>query len=424
MKRALRFFATAILLIPLLMFPSVTVGADDYPDYIYEGHFTDYTASLTDEQEESIRELVNETAESVNAFIRVTLVDDLLSCDSAWDYAKSELMGENDEYNEITMTLYKELNEDDSVQYFCGIALARNAKQIYQKYVYRFSDSVTETARKSGEFEAVRTFCEKLPKYAVDLQPANASSEILFKGDKYKAALADYDDCLTEAQEEQILNEMKTTAEKVKCNIGIVITRDLEGKSDVRYIRDFSDDNFGHGSDSISLLLLNRHGNPAYAGYRDQLDRTGAAYKFDKYVDKIYDELYYALDKNGASSVTHFDSACIAFCKAVKSYGGNPFFRIMMSVLNNPQVLLFALVFSTIPTFIALSTISARYKKKKPLCASQYIDRRTVHVTYQRDDFIREYTTSVRTSSSHHGGGHHGGGHSGGGHHTSGGRGR
>lgn len=412
------------------VFMPVLNKANAYAPDTYEIYLEDIDELFTAEQRESLEERMRTTANAARCNLGIYVVSDLRDYNDNWDYAEQTL---NDFYgeNSVVLVYYRE-NNGGTIKHYSGIAMSGDAEKVYGSHSFELSVRINSTALASGAQTALEDFCSRLTEYGEKAygssdpdQYRNSDDRLLIKGDKYKAALADYDDCLSKAQEEHILNYMETTARKVKCNVGIVITRDLDGKSDVSYIRDFSDDIFGYGSDSISLLLLNRHENPAYARYTDQLDRTGAAYKFDKYVDDIFDETYYALDKNGASIDTNFDSACLAFCDAVRMYGSINFLRIVLMFVHNPGATMIAIIFGIVVSLIVTNVAVSKYKKKKPISAAQYIDRRTVNVTFRRDDFIREYTTSVSVSSGgHHSGGHHGGGHHGGGHHTSGGRGR
>ena len=355
MKKVLTTLAAVLILIPLFsLLPNITAKADAY----YEIYLEDIDDVLTAEQWESLYTLMRTTADTAHCNLGIYVITDLKEFDSVWDYSEKALTNYFGE-NSLVMVYHKQTREGQSTKYYSGVAANGNADKIYGNHSFELSTLVISTAMSSGDVAAIEEFCERITKYGEKSYGSwdgseykNSSDELKIKGDKYKAALADYDDCLTKAQEEHILNYMETTARKVKCNVGIVITRDLDGKSDVSYIRDFSDDIFGYGSDSISLLLLNRHGNPAYAGYKDQLDRTGAAYKFDKYVDEIYDELYYALDKNGASAVTNFDSACLAFCDSVRLYGSFGVLRIVLMFVHNPAATLMAIIFGIVVSLI------------------------------------------------------------------------
>lgn len=427
MKKVLITLAAALVLMPLLsLSPNVTARADTY----YDIYLEDIDDFFTPDQWESIYGLMRTTADTARCDLGIYVTSDLRGFDSVYDYAEDALVNHFGD-NSLVMVYYKKTSDGEPAKHYSGIAASGDADKIYGNHSFELSTLVISTAMSSGDAAAVEEFCERITQYGEKsygssdvTEYKNSSDELLIKGDKYKAALADYDDCLTKAQEEQVLNEMEITAQKVKCNVGIVITRDLGDKKDhVDYAESFLDDNFGITSDSVVLLLLNTHNNPKYASYRDWISLSGKAEgKFQKHVYDIFDETYYALDKNGASSVTHFDSACLAFCKSVKLYSSYGFLRLSLVFVQNPMATVVSIFIGVVMALIITKCVSAKYKKKKPISASQYIDRSTVHVTFRRDDFIREYTTSVHIDNDSHG--HHrsgGGGHSGGGHHGGGG---
>ncbi len=239
----------------------------------------------------------------------------------------------------------------------------------------------------------------------------------------YKVALLDADfhdsddGCLTDSQETQLLELMQETADKIKCNIGIAIISDLKNMTPERFNESFAYKMFGSDSDLATFLFLNRHGNPVYVsrGYTDDMFfKNKAETLFNKKTDQIFDRVYDALDMNendlyGASS---------NFCAALKSYGSG--FGAFLSKFNISGTLIIAmLIFGTAVSVIVVKSVQSGYKKKKPISASHYIDKNRTRITRQVDQFVREYTTSVRLSSSS-GGGRGGGGRSGGGSHHSG----
>lgn len=265
---------------------------------------------------------------------------------------------------------------------------------------------------------------------------ANASGKDIYEGVKtksgtYNVALLDADfydsknGCLTSSQEAEILDLMAQTAGEIKCNIGIVITNDLGGKNYIKYTEDFNAAMFGAYSDSVSLLLLNRHGNAQYinAGYTDYLflvDRGDDL--FAKKAQQIFDRIYKATDKDP----NDLYGACKNFCAALDKYSSG--LSAVMPELNvSGTLILFMLAGSTVMSVAIVGSYARGYKKKTPISAAHYIDKSRTRINRQVDQFIREYTTSVHidSSSGGHGGHSRGGGHSGG-HHSSGhgGRGR
>lgn len=254
---------------------------------------------------------------------------------------------------------------------------------------------------------------------------ASSLSEI-FEGTKtkvsiYKAALMDADfhdskdGCLTESEEARLLELMSETSDKIKCNIGIVITSDLKHMSDTGYIKNFHNTLFGEYSDSITLLLLNTHNNPLYKTYEDRMYYSDRGYDlFDKSRNKIFDRIYVALDRDDDD----FYGACSNFCEALEHYGTG--FGAFLRYFNiSGSLILFMIIGGIVMSLIIVNAIKSGYKRKTPISAAHYIDKSRTRTIRQVDQFVREYTTSVHIQSSS--GGSHGGG---GGHRSGGGGGR
>ncbi len=262
------------------------------------------------------------------------------------------------------------------------------------------------------------------------LMPLNTQASSLsemYEGTKtkvsiYKVALLDADfhdseeGCLTESEEARLLELMSETSDKIKCNIGIVITSDLKHMSDTGYIKKFHNTLFGEYSDSITLLLLNTHNNPLYATYEDRMYYSDRAYDlFNKRLNKIFDRIYVALDRDSDD----FYGACSNFCEALTNYGtGLGAFLRHFNISGS--LILFMIIGGIVMSLIIVNSIKSGYKKKTPISAAHYIDKSRTRTIRQVDQFVREYTTSVRIQSSS--GGSHGGG--GGGHRSGGGGGR
>ena len=244
------------------------------------------------------------------------------------------------------------------------------------------------------------------------------------RGGTYKAALmdADYYDSengvLTESEENALLSLMQETAEKIRCNVGIVITHDLKNMNPERYNANFSTAVFGAYTDSATLLLLNRHGNTAYInlGYTDDLffsDRADTL--FTNNSKGIFNRINKALDRDEDD----FAGACSNFCAALTSYGSG-MGRITSTFNIDGTTVIMVLIFGTFSSFFIVSVCAKGYKRKTPISAAHYIDKGRTKINRQVDQFVREYTTSVHlsSSSSGHSGGSRGGGHSSG-HHSS-----
>lgn len=259
--------------------------------------------------------------------------------------------------------------------------------------------------------------------------PAEIFQDTKTKTSVYNAALLDADllysehGCLTDSEEARLLELMTETADKIKCNVGIAIISDLKGMTPERFNTNFSHTMFGSTSDSVTFLFLNRHGNSTYIsrGYTDDMYfKNRGEDLFNKKADRIFDRVYDALGSD-SSDYSHLYSGCTAFCTALTQYGTG--FGAFLTKFNiSGTTIMVMLVFGTVVSIIIVTSIQKGYKKKAPISASHYIDKSRTRINRQVDQFVREYTTSVKIESSS--GGHHGGGshRSGGSHHS--GRGR
>lgn len=144
----------------------------------------------------------------------------------------------------------------------------------------------------------------------------------------------DLDNCLTEIQELELMNNLTSAARSADCNIGIVITSDLNGLSDKEYADGFSDYHFGAGSDSVVLLLLNSYNNPEHASHTDRISTSGKMInKLDGYYDKIFDAIYKEMgdfkgdpfafnEETGTYGGYDYYAACEAFAESIVVYAG------------------------------------------------------------------------------------------------------
>lgn len=255
----------------------------------------------------------------------------------------------------------------------------------------------------------------------------------------YSVSLDDLDNCLTDMEENALRSKLRKTAEKIQCNVGVCITADLLGRSDVNFSNYYVDKTFGNATDSVALILLNRHGK--YSGYVDQIRAEGKAqdmYSISCIENHLFPRIYNGLDDTSATSVgtpianaydgyssAQFYQAIVQYCNALVDYS-NPATAFWASIgdffASNGLTLVVAGVVAVIFSLIVSNSVKNGYSKKKPISAANYVDRRKTRVIRQADLFVREYTTSYRVSSSS--GGRGGGGGGGGGGHSGGGRGR
>lgn len=144
----------------------------------------------------------------------------------------------------------------------------------------------------------------------------------------------DYDNCLTENEEFELMRLLNEASSSAGCSIGIVITSDLNGMSDKEYADSFSDEYFGAGSDAVVLLLLNSYNKPEYANYTDRISTSGKMIsKLDNYINVMFNSIYdkmgepkgekYAYNEStGTYGGYDYMSACKEFSASVTRYAG------------------------------------------------------------------------------------------------------
>ena len=416
-KYALLYMAIAVLFVSFFTPPlRVKANAAD----TYYASLDDYDDVLTDEEEADVLELLQNAADSAHYNIGVVITD--------------ELGGRTDrEYAEY----YLDINFGRTGDSVVLMILNTHGKAAYNSYTDRISlcgkperklqdkvetvfNNFYDTLGKSGYAAAFGTFANDVVNYS-----GNGTSDLSETADGYRAVLDDLDECLTPIEETGLLKAMREAAEDANCHIGIIITNDLEGKSDRKFADDYLDQTFGTGSTAVVLMLLNSHGNPAYENYTDRISTSGEGRdKYDANINKMFDMVYDKLEKSDGSF--DFYNGCLQFCEAAKRYGNksgsysvqyDSSERLSYMEINF-SLLLFALIFALVLALVIVSITAGGYKKKKKLSAAAYLNNSNTKITNSIDNFIREYTTVVRLSSSSSGGGHHGGG--GGGHHSGG----
>lgn len=249
------------------------------------------------------------------------------------------------------------------------------------------------------------------------------NTRVFASGVKGNVVIGDYDNRLTDGQEKELLSLMETASDETGLKIGIVITGDLEGRSDEKYTNDFGFSAFGD-TDWVVLMLFNSYDKAEYASYTDVISRHRAADdRLKRFDTEMFDHIYDVLEYNAYKDYSNDDiyhlfnyyGGCKEFVYDVQKLGSVSLATRLLVILEYHlgQVLLGAAIAAVI-TIIIVTSVTKSYKKIKPISASNYIDQSRTRITRQVDQFVREYTTSVSRSSSH--GGHGGGG---GGHHSS-----
>lgn len=241
----------------------------------------------------------------------------------------------------------------------------------------------------------------------VGLSVLSATTVCSFAESYPRGVLKDYQDALSDHEEEELLWEIQSAADEIGVNVGVVLSDGLNGMSSSWYTDDFLDRTFGADSDSIVLMLVK-----AGTGGQDWISYTNKAY--DIY-DGLDDNIFDAMDIWLLQEEANYPEAIREFCSYIKSHkSGGIHIR-----LNT--VTLFGLGISLIIALCTANGVAAKYKKKAPISARRYLDSSKTRFTEKSDVFVREYTTSYKVSSSSSGGG---GGRSSGGSRRGGGGGR
>lgn len=221
----------------------------------------------------------------------------------------------------------------------------------------------------------------------------------------FSVRLEDRDNSLTSSEEEYLLGLMQETANEIECNVGVVITDQLNGKSEKRYTDDFADESFGTGSDN-AVLLLN---NDTEIDYFSAFGKGTDLYK--GYDDPILANVQDALKKDG------FSSAVEAYCNVLTDIADGKeieYTEYDYSInfdYNSERdgSILFDWVVPFVVGIAVAAMITAGfasgYRKKAPVSAKAYMDSGRTRVLNREDIFVREYTTSHKISSSSGGGG-------------------
>ncbi len=256
-----------------------------------------------------------------------------------------------------------------------------------------------------GYSSAVESFCGA---FGVDIPEKESSST----GSKFLVRLEDYDNCISESDEGILLKIMQNTADKIECNVGVVISADLGGKGDSEYADDFADESFGYGSDNVVLLLCNDH------IHYDWISAYGRGTDlFGHRIDDIFDCIYDELDSYG------YASAVEGFCKALVKYGANAgddhyydydddydYVFDSEDIETAVTIWVFPLVLALILSITISNGVAKGYTKKTPVSARVYLNSQRKKFLKRSDVFVNEYTTSVRISSGSSSGGGRGGG--------------
>ncbi len=397
-KRIPAALLAAVVLVYCTLFVGLTAKAELF------GALFDIEDVLTNDDETELNALLRDTAQEVGFCIGVIFTDNLRG-QSAREYTEKfydESFGSN---SDGIMLMINGDFSSDCLDWVTGngdhgAQLALQSQEILS--------AAYDGLNKNGFRGVVESFCAYLTGGA-------AAAEEVHKG--YNAVLSDLDDVLTDSEELEALSVMQNTANAIECNVGVVITSDLGGKSDRAYADDFLDDCFTFGSSSIVLLYNNDRSNMNYVDWISTCGRGTDLY--DARIDSIFDSVYDGLDPND-----NYLRSIKYFCRYLENHtfdtSGNyvtyDSIDEEINLLDVVILMFFPCVFGLVFALVISFSVAGTYKRKKPISAAAYIENGRTRYTRKNDLFIREFTTHHTVSSSSSGGGHHSGG---GGHHSS-----
>ncbi|MCH5324247.1 MAG: TPM domain-containing protein [Eubacterium sp.] len=373
----------------------------------YSVKLDDFDNCLNDSEERDLIDIMTDTAATIECNIGVVITADLKgmsSYDYAFDYLDTNFGAGS---SSIVLLLC-----NDHVNYD-WIATDNRATDMFGSKSDRIFDYLYKGLDSSGYYAAVNNFCAYLKNNgnssggnSNNSGSNNSGSSSIGSGGNFSVKLDDLDNCLNDNEKRNLINIMEDTAERIECNIGVVITADLKGMSSYDYSFDYLDSNFGAGSSSIVLLLCNDHINYDWIATDNR-----ATDKFGSQTDKIFDYLYRGLDKSGYyAAIDHF----CTYLNNHNTVNGNDYFEGPGFSLDfEPEAVFFILIFSFVIAFCFTKNATSKYSKKAPISAKTYLDKERTEFTLRNDIFVREFTTShhiSESSSGHHSGGRGGGG--------------
>lgn len=363
--------------------PSYSVVIDDEAD------------ALTTEQQQELSGLLIQAAYNAQCHIGIIIDDDLdgkQSGKAADDFLDHHFGKDSDA---IVMLLTTDPDSFDWIS-FNGLGT-----ELYSGHIQSIFDAVYEELDSSGYFAALVGFCDY---FGVDVSDVELPS-----AEKFMVVIMDYDDSLTAQEQNMLLPTLEKTAASAQCNIGVVITDDLGGKTSKQYADDFADDSFGYGSNNIVLLLDNDTQYDYISSYGRGTDIVNG--KTDPMLAEIQGDLkeygYYEAVNTFCVVIDNADDIGDDY---YYDYDDDYSYTYEGDIDRFIFEWAMPLGFAALIAFIVTSGFRRGYTKRKPVSARTYMDSTRTRFTHRSDVFIREYTTSHKISSSSSGGGRSGGG--------------
>ncbi len=199
--------------------------------------------------------------------------------------------------------------------------------------------------------------------------------------------LVDNADLLTDTEESNLLGRLDQISETQQCDVVIVTTNSLDGKSSTQYADDFFDYNgYGMGTDYSGILLLismeDRDWAMSTHGFGiDAFTDAGLEYLEDQFLTDLSNGYY-------VDSFTAYANTCDDMLRQArngKPYDYNNMPKEPFSLMWIPIALFGGAVIS----FIVVGVMKAELKSvRKQAAANNYVRQGSLNITESRDTYL------------------------------------
>lgn len=210
--------------------------------------------------------------------------------------------------------------------------------------------------------------------------------------------LVDGADLLSSTEQSELLSKLNEISERQKCDIVIVTTYSLNGKSLEAYADDFYDYNaYGFNEKRDGLLLLisleNKDWYISTCGYATTaVNDDGIKYISKQFLSKLSAGKYYLAFNTFASLCDDF----VNQAKTGKAYGGN---YMPKAPFNAMMRLILSMTIGIVVALIVTNSMKAKLKSvHKQVAAVSYAKSNSMHINESRDIFL--YNTVERNAKS------------------------
>ncbi|MGN1421973.1 MAG: hypothetical protein ACI4XA_01220 [Oscillospiraceae bacterium] len=386
-----------------------------------DGWLKDDPGLLTESDAKALRADIRKTAKQAGVNIAVFVSDLGQHTD---DSERREFAEEVYEVNDFALSggavIFIMDIDPETLDYYDYIYLAGNGYELYQPHISEIYSDMYDAMDGGGLSAGLSSLVGSLYDLAggagMDSEPAQPEKP------RFSGVLSDLEMKFSSAQQSELTELLNETAQTIQCNVGVVITDDLQGRSDRQYAENFLDNTFGVGSSSIVILYNDDRSNMSYTDYITANGRGTDLY--GNRIDDIFDRVYagsLGVEKDVYPAMDYYESI-VLFCRYLSNHttpadNGNAYnegFNISFDsadIDTAAYVFVVPCVFGIIAAVIVTNIVCSTYRKKKPISAAAYLSRDRTKYLLKTDDFVREYTTHVHiSSSSSSGGGHRSGG--------------